>query len=91
MSDRTLHEHLTDLHAKLLATKPADTAAKARLGQLSDDVRRTIDAATTSSAADAYRGLRQRLAEAAAGFQISHPQLTAEIEGAIDTLSTHNL
>ncbi len=91
MADRTPHEHLQDLHAELIATTPADSAAKARLGQLTDDVRRTIDAGTGSSAADAYRGLRQRLADAAAAFQASHPELTAEIEGVIDTLGTHNL
>lgn len=91
MADRTPHEHLKDLHTELIATKPADSASKARLGQLTDDVRRTIDAGAGSSAADAYRGLRQRLADAAAAFQASHPELTAEIEGVIDTLSTHNL
>jgi hypothetical protein len=91
MSDRTPREHLKDLHAELMATKPADSAAKARLGQLADHVRRTIDADAGSPAIDAYRGLRERLAEAAAGFQISHPELTREIESALDTLSTHNL
>jgi hypothetical protein len=91
MADRTPYERLKDLHAELLATKPADSAAKARLGQLTDDVRRTIDAGPGSSAADAYRGLRQRLSDAAAAFQVSHPELTAEIKGVIDTLATHNL
>ena len=91
MPDRTLREHLKNLHTELLATKPADSASEVRLGQLTDDVRRTIDAGPGTSAADAYRGLRQRLADAAAAFQASHPELTAEIEGVIDTLSTHNL
>jgi hypothetical protein len=91
MPDRTPHEHLKALHSELIATKTTDSASKARLGQLADDVRRTIDAGTTTSAADAYRGLRQRLAAAAAAYQVSHPELTAEIEGVLDTLSTHNL
>jgi len=91
MPDRTPREHLKDLHTELIATKPADSASKARLGQLADDVRHTIDAGSGSSAAEAYRGLRQRLADAAAAFQASHPELTAEIEGVIDTLSAHNL
>lgn len=91
MPERTPHEHLKDLHTELLATKPADSASEVRLGQLTADVRRTIDAGPGTSAADAYRGLRQRLADAAAAFQASHPELTAEIEGVLDTLSTHNL
>ena len=91
MPSRTPQEHLKDLHTELVATNPADSASKARLGQLTEDVRRTIDAGTTMSATDAYRGLRQRLADAAAAFQGAHPELTAEIEGVLDTLSTHNL
>jgi Domain of unknown function (DUF4404) len=91
MPSRTPQEHLKDLHTELVATKPADSASQAALGQLTEDVRRTIDAGTTMSATDAYRGLRQRLADAAAAFQASHPELTAEIEGVLDTLSTHNL
>jgi uncharacterized protein DUF4404 len=91
MPDRTPQEHLKDLHTELKATTPVDSASKARLSELTDDVRRTIDAGTEVSAADAYRGLRQRLADAAAAFQASHPKLSAELEGVIDTLSTHNL
>ena len=93
MPDRTPQDHLKDLHTELMATTPVDSAAKARLGELVGDVRRTIDAGAgiPSAAKRAYRGLRQRLADAAAAFQASHPELTAEIEGVIDTLSTHNL
>ena len=41
MADRTPHQHLEHLHTKLLATQPKDEASRARLGQLTDDVRRT--------------------------------------------------
>ena len=91
MPDRTPHEHLKALHTELMATTPADDSAKARLAQLTDDVRRTIDAGPGTSAADAFRGLRQRLADAAAGLQASHPKVTSEIESLLDTLATHNL
>jgi phage shock protein A len=91
MADRTPHQHLEDLHAKLLATTPKDQASRVRLEQVSGDVRRTLDEGDSSSTVKAFRALRDRLAEAAVAFQVSHPEVTTELEGAIDTLSDHNL
>jgi ElaB/YqjD/DUF883 family membrane-anchored ribosome-binding protein len=90
MPDRTPHEHLKDLHAELLAAQGADDATEEELRQLADEVRRVLDRPLTS-AEDAYRTLRVRLAGAAAAFQDSHPKLTETIEGVVDTLGTHNL
>jgi hypothetical protein len=91
MADRTPHQHLEHLHAKLVATTPKDQASRARLGQLTDDVRRTLDEGDSSSTVSAFRALRDRLADAAVAFQVSHPEVSTELESAIDTLSDHNL
>jgi hypothetical protein len=91
MADRTPHQHLEHLHAKLLATKPNDEASRVRLGQVTDDLRRTLDEGDTSSTVRAFRALRDRLADAAVAFQVSHPEVTTELESAIDTLGDHNL
>jgi hypothetical protein len=91
MTKRNLHELMTDVHNELLAAGSADAATRDRLQHLADDIRATVERASKLPAADEYRGLRDRLAQAAVGFEVSHPKVTSTLENLIDTLGEHNL
>jgi hypothetical protein len=91
MTQLDLRQRLMDLHAKLLATQPADPAMRDQLQQLTDHIRPIIETGPTLPVAEAYQGLRDRLAEAAVSFEVSHPQLSKSFETLIDTLGQHNL
>jgi uncharacterized heparinase superfamily protein len=91
MTKRNLHQLMADVHTELLATQSADSATRDRLQHLADDIRATIERTSKSPAAEEYQGLRDRLAEVAVGFEVSHPKLTTTLENLIDTLGEHTL
>jgi len=91
MTQRTLHQYLTDLHAELLAVQSDDPATQGRLKPVADDIGAIIDRGPKDRAPEEFQALRGRLAEAAAAFESSHPQLTTTLENLIDTLALHTL
>jgi Domain of unknown function (DUF4404) len=91
MTQRTLHERLSDLHAELLAARSADPATQDHLQHLADHIGTVIERRPQSPTAEAYGGLQARLTQAAVAFETSHPQLSKTLETLIDTLGQHTL
>lgn len=93
MPPRDLHSQLTDLHHKLQSpAPPVDGDTKAALDRLSADIHPIIEAGPGGPIAGGKAaGLRERLNDAMAAVEVSHPDLARAIERVADTLAFYNL
>lgn len=93
MSDRDLHAQLTDLHHKLTnAAPPVDGDTKSVLDRLSAEIHPIIESGPGGPIAGGKAaGLRERLNDAMAAVEVSHPELARAIERVADTLAFYNL
>ncbi len=90
MDQRHLRELLTELHRELAAAGSIDGKNQALLQRLAEDIR-AIAQTEKADAAEPYQGLRARLVDAAAAFEVTHPRLSKTMENVIDTLAMYNL
>ena len=93
MHERDLHAQLTDIHHKLQEpAPPVEGETKALLDRLSADLHPIIEAGPGGPIAGGKAaGLRERLNDAMAAVEVSHPELAAAIERVADTLAFYNL
>ena len=85
MSQEDLRRTLEQLHAELGRAGALDPATRGRLEALQEDVRRALDRAGGEPP------LRERLEDAIAEFEASHPELARRLATVIDTLAFYNL
>lgn len=91
MKQRDLHELLTELHDHLLAARSLEPKDRDLLRHLAEDIRGVTAGSPPGVAPERYGELRQRLADAVAKFEASHPQLSKTLATAIDTLAFYNI
>jgi hypothetical protein len=91
MDEPNLHELLAELHGELVAVRTVDSRTRDELRHLADHIRSVLDDEASRSGAEGYRGLQDRLAQAATAFEASHPQLARRIEATVNTLAMLNL
>jgi len=85
MDKEALHRELQQLHAELQRIDTADTNDREMLGKLATDIRRILGQKEIEP--DHYRSLRERLREAVAQFEASHPNTTMLMRQLIDQLA----
>jgi hypothetical protein len=91
MKHPSLHELLTELHNQLLAARSLDPKDRDLLRDLVDDIRAVTKGAPGSAPPEQSGELRQRLVDAVAAFEASHPQVSKTLATVIDTLAFYNI
>ena len=85
MNNETLREQLEQLHSELSQTETVDARQRELLKTLEDDIQELLG--REQNQPDHYRGLGERLSEAVAQLEASHPQVTLLMRRAIDSLA----
>ena len=85
MDKEALHRELKQLHAELQRVDTADTNDREMLEKLATDIWRILGREELDP--DHYRSLRERLREAVAQFEASHPRATMLMRELIDQLA----
>lgn len=86
MKRRELREALEQLQADIRNLDAVDEASKDLLNSLMGDISDVLER-SEEDPGDRHRGLLDRLREATGHFKASHPDLSAVMERAMDTLS----
>lgn len=82
-SKQRLREEVERLHEELSRSESLDAESRERLAQLAQDIESALERAEGEEAG----GLAERLREATARFEESHPALTAVVGRIADQLS----
>ena len=85
MDNETLREQLEQLHGELSQTETVDAGQRELLKTLESDIQELLG--REQNQPHHYRGLGERLSEAVAQLEASHPQVTLLMRRAIDSLS----
>ncbi len=85
MDKQQLREQLEQLHAELAQVKTLDRTEAEMLEHLAGDIREVLE--REESHARNYSGLGERLKEAVARLEASHPQATDRMRQLIDQLA----
>jgi hypothetical protein len=85
MDKQELHKQLEQLHAELAQAETLDSADAEMLRHLASDIREILE--REENQAQHYGGLGDRLKEAAARLEASHPRATEVMRQVIDQLA----
>ncbi len=85
MDKQKLHRELEQLHAELQQVESPDRNDREMLQKLAGDIRKILEQKETET--DNYGSLRERLREAIAQLEASHPRATLLMRQAIDQLA----
>ena len=85
MDKQQLREQLEQLHAELAQVKTLDSTEAEMLQRLVSDIREVLE--REENHARHYTGLRERLKEAVARLEASHPTATERMRQVIDQLA----
>jgi len=85
METEKLRAHLEQLHAELKQIRAVNEADRELLGKLARDVQEILDQGDTNT--PAASGLGERLREAIARMESSHPKITLLMREVIDQLA----
>ena len=85
MNTETLREQLEQLHGELSQTETVDARQRELLKTLEDDIQELLG--REQNQPHHYQGLGERLGEAVAHLEASHPQVTLLMRRAIDSLA----
>jgi hypothetical protein len=85
MNNETLREQLEQLHRELSQTETVDERQRDLLKTLESDIQELLG--REQNQPHHYRGLGERLNEAVAQLEASHPQITLLMRRAIDSLA----
>jgi predicted component of type VI protein secretion system len=85
MNDENLRAQLEQLHGELSRTENVDADQRELLNTLRRDIQELLSREPNEP--HHYRGLGERLNEAVAKLEASHPQITLLMRRAIDSLS----
>jgi hypothetical protein len=85
MNNETLREQLEQLHGELSQTETVDDYQRELLKTLESDIQELLG--REQNQPYHYRGLGERLNEAVAQLEASHPQVTLLMRRAIDSLA----
>ncbi|HET7631359.1 MAG TPA: DUF4404 family protein [Gemmatimonadaceae bacterium] len=92
MTERDLHALLTELHHRLSNVESVGPETHALLERLAADLTPIVESGPGGPIAGGRAsGLRERLAEALAAVEMSHPQLARAISRVVDALAFYNL
>ncbi len=86
MSSAILKEHLKKLHAELKTTQTVDNESEKLLATLSEDVQVLLSHKGALSAVH-HATIKDRLADAARHFDVSHTSLAATMRTVVHTLN----
>ena len=84
MPERTLRQILEELHARLSESEDLDPESRRALEAASAEIHEALDAEDHSRVSG---GMRERLSEALAEFESSHPRLTESVKRLVDQLA----
>ena len=85
MNTDELRSHLKQLHSELCQTETVDADQRELLKDLENDIHACLNREENQD--HHYRGLSERLDEAVAQVEVSHPRITQLMRRAIDSLS----
>jgi hypothetical protein len=85
MNNENLREQLEHLHGELSQTETVDARQRELLKTLENDIQELLG--REQNQPHHYRGLGERLNEAVAQLEASHPQVTLLMRRAIDSLA----
>lgn len=85
MDKQKLHEQLEQLHAQLALVENLDSTEAEMLEHLASDIREILE--REDNHARHYTGLGERLKEAVARLEVSHPRATEAMREVIDQLA----
>ena len=85
MNNETVRELLAQLHGELNQTETVDEHQRELLRTLENDIQELLG--REQNQPHHYRGLGERLSEAVAQLEASHPQVTLLMRRAIDSLA----
>ncbi len=85
MNNETVRELLEQLHRELNQTETVDEHQRELLRTLENDIQELLG--REQNQPHHYRGLGERLSEAVAQLEASHPQVTLLMRRAIDSLA----
>lgn len=85
MDNETLREQLEQLHGELSQTETVDVRQRELLRTLEGDIQELLG--REQNQPQHYRGLGERLSEAVAQLEASHPQVTLLMRRTIDSLA----
>lgn len=85
MDKQELHENLERLHAELNRAESSDSNQREILQQVVTDIQKML--AQQEETTEQYGGLGERLKEAVAQLEASHPEATLRMRQVIDQLS----
>jgi hypothetical protein len=86
MSDTELREHLTSLHQELKSVGVVDEESQKLLETIHSDVQMLL-AHNGTAPSEHHATARDRLAESARHFDVSHPKLAGTIRTVVHTLN----
>lgn len=85
MDKQELHEKLERLHAQLTRAESSDSNQREILQQVVTDIQKML--VRQEETTEQYRGLGERLKEAVAQLEASHPEATLRMRQVIDQLA----
>ena len=85
MDKQQLHEQLEQLHAELNRAESSDSNQQEILQKVANDIRKMLG--HPEETPEHYGGLGERLKEAVAQLEASHPEATLRIRQMIDQLA----
>lgn len=86
MNNPSLKEHLKNLHQELTAVEDVNEDSQRLLEEIQDDVQ-VLLAHNSDTPSPQHATIRDRLAESARHFDLSHPTLAATIRTVVNTLN----
>ena len=91
MDQQTLRSLLEQLHQEISANPPTDDRSRELLLNLQRDIERAVAPDAAPSSASATHPIRERVQEAAASYEGTHPQAAAALERVMTLLSNFGL
>jgi hypothetical protein len=86
MDPNDLRNHLAKLHEDLAGAERLDAQSKLLLAQVTQDIRRLMDAPDADRGPTLNATLPDRLEASAIGFEADHPALAASVRKLVDLL-----
>jgi predicted nucleic acid-binding Zn-ribbon protein len=87
MDEKQIRKHLEELHGEIEHTENVDERERDLLRDLKNDIRELLERSDSGGRVQAEPATLERLEEAIATLEASHPDLTNMLSQALNTLS----
>lgn len=87
MDDKEIRKHLEELHSEIEHTDSVDEKGRELLHDIKTDIRDLLERSSDDGVIQAEPETLDRLQEAMAALEASHPTLTSMLSQVLDTLS----